>query len=492
MTDSIGILNPNPSQIRILSWGRFSSNKWNTIVFLCELDDSYEVYTNNGYWKTIGLSFPKTENDKIAKIENILKLNTFNPNDKKKTFLLTQRAGDVALPHTPLEFGFTSVKGGQVMIFNSPDLDFFSIPNLYYGIKNEELKVEVNGFNYQASEKKIILEITKQDLKEHIYKAAVPVAKIIFSGNNPGKLAEIHKIIEYNFNKNEKQFTIKQIEDWPAISTWGELEIDLEKRFPNLIVEGKLIPQTTDPLLAEKNTAISDIDNALNQNPTINTNELETTNQNWRHDIQKANDLPTITTIKDRILADIKNKRQAKQGGSGPGPGNPDSPGTPGGPGDSPDNGNDPTTPTPGKDKNDVPPPSEDEVENRFNNDPAKQQIENNQQLTEDEKQATLKLLKTLIAAEILSEKGQFNQSIFDELLGEKNQQSAAYKTLNENGRVDNVIESLQNINQTPQNGNQPTRDKDEFPVWIFPVIIFLLIILIGAIMLVRKKKLKK
>ncbi|CAG8709272.1 9307_t:CDS:2, partial [Racocetra persica] len=177
------------------------------------------------------------------------------------------------------------------------------------------------------------------------------------------------------------------------------LEIDLEKRFPNLIVEGKLVPQTTDPLLTEKN---------------------------------------------DRILADIKNKRQAKQGGGGSGSGNPGSPGTPDGSGDIPDNGNDPTTPTPDKNKNDAPPPSGDEVENRFNNGSAKQQIENNPQLTEDEKQATLKLLKTLIAAEILSEKGEFNQSIFDELLGEKNQQSTAYKTLNENGRVDNVIESLE------------------------------------------------
>ncbi|CAG8481020.1 7190_t:CDS:2 [Cetraspora pellucida] len=124
----------------------------------------------------------------------------------------------------------------------------------------------------------------------------------------------------------------------------------------------------------------------------------------------------------------------------GPGPGNPDSPGTPGGPGDNPDNGNDPTTPTPSKDKNDAPPPSEDEVENRFNNDPAKQQIENNQQLTEDEKQAALKLLKTLISAEILIEKGQFNQSISDELLAEKNKQSTAYKTLNE--RIDGSFTS--------------------------------------------------
>ncbi|CAG8727236.1 30398_t:CDS:1 [Racocetra persica] len=213
MTDFTGKLDPNPSQIRILSWDRFSNNKENKTVFVCELADSYGVHTGNGYWKTIGLSFPKTENDKIAKLKNILRLNTLNPNDKKKTFLLTQVAGDVALPHSPLEFGFTSVKGGQVMVFNSPDLDFFAIPNLYYDIKNEELNVEVNGFNYQASEKKIILEITKQDLKEHNYKAAVPVAKIIFSGNNPGKLAEIHKIIEYNFNKNEKQFTIKQIEE---------------------------------------------------------------------------------------------------------------------------------------------------------------------------------------------------------------------------------------------------------------------------------------
>ncbi|CAG8797327.1 23939_t:CDS:2, partial [Racocetra persica] len=166
----------------------------------------------------------------------------------------------------------------------------------------------------------------------------------------------------------------------------------------------------------------------------------------------------------DRILADIKNKRQAKQGGSGPGPGNPGSPGTPGGPGDIPDNGNGPTTPTPSKDKNDVPPPPEDEVENRFNNDPAKQQIENNQQLTEDEKQAALKLLKTLISAEILIEKGQFNQLIFDELLAEKNKQSTAHKTLNENERIDGVIESLKSLKQTSQNSNQPTQNKDEFP----------------------------
>ncbi|CFW92849.1 Conserved protein of unknown function [endosymbiont DhMRE of Dentiscutata heterogama] len=73
----------------------------------------------------------------------------------------------------------------------------------------------------------------------------------------------------------------------------------------------------TDPYQADRDAAIADIDNALNQNPTINTNELETTNQNWRHDIQNANDLPTITAIKNRVLADIQNKRHTKQGGGG-------------------------------------------------------------------------------------------------------------------------------------------------------------------------------
>ncbi|CAG8745604.1 18129_t:CDS:2, partial [Racocetra persica] len=279
------------------------------------------------------------------------------------------------------------------------------------------IRFTVNNFQYKKTEKIVEVEIDPIDweLANSDTKKS-PLKKIIFKGEE-AKLEIINLILDYNFKKSNKEFTVKA-DYFASIKTYEELELNFDNS-DNIILKGKEEPQTSDPLLTEKNAAISDIDSTLAQDPKI----------------QHANDLPTITAIKDRILADIKNKRQAKQGGSGPGPGGPSSPGTPGGPGNSPDNGNGPTTPTPDKDKNDAPPPSEDEVENRFNNDPAKQQIENNPQLTEDEKQAALKLLKTLISAEILIEKEQFNQSFFDELAGEKDQQTTAYKILNENER---------------------------------------------------------
>jgi curved DNA-binding protein CbpA len=67
-----------------------------------------------------------------------------------------------------------------------------------------------------------------------------------------------------------------------------------------------------DPLQAERNVAITKIDNVLSQNPKVVSSELESSNQNWKKDIQNATDLTQITTIKNRVLADIQSKRNTK------------------------------------------------------------------------------------------------------------------------------------------------------------------------------------
>ncbi|KLL05096.1 MAG: hypothetical protein MRERV_5c028 [Mycoplasmataceae bacterium RV_VA103A] len=434
---------------------------------------------------TLVFVFPKSEKEKINNLSGLLKINDLFSETGKPYFSLTQ-ANTIAKKMSPSFFGLpTAHDYGTIARFEYSDLQLWWGSVVTWNSKNQEIRFTVNNFQYKKNEKTIEVEIDPIDweLANSDTKKS-PLKKIIFKGETSW-LDKVNLILDYNLKEGNKEFTVKT-DYFVSLKTYEELELNFDNS-DNIILKGKEEPQTSDPLLTEKNAAIADIDNALNQNPTINNNELETANQNWRHDIQNANDLPTITAIKNRVLADIQNKRRAKQGGGGPGPGNPDSPGTPGGPGDNPDNGNDPTTPTPSKDKNDAPPPSEDEVENRFNNDPAKQQIENNQQLTEDEKQAALKLLKTLISAEILIEKGQFNQSISDELLAEKNKQSTAYKTLNE--RIDGVIESLKSLKQTSQNNNHPTQNKDEFSFWILPVVICLSVILIGTIVIIIKKK---
>jgi len=70
----------------------------------------------------------------------------------------------------------------------------------------------------------------------------------------------------------------------------------------------------SDILQAEKDAAVDEITKALNQSPLVANDELETNNQSWRNDIQNAGSAANITTIKDRVLADIQAKRNAKGG----------------------------------------------------------------------------------------------------------------------------------------------------------------------------------
>ncbi|CAI2162289.1 13556_t:CDS:2 [Funneliformis geosporum] len=68
----------------------------------------------------------------------------------------------------------------------------------------------------------------------------------------------------------------------------------------------------TDILQADRDTAITGIENALNQNPPITNAELEVANQGWRNEIQNAPNGDTIQAIRNRVLLDITQKREVK------------------------------------------------------------------------------------------------------------------------------------------------------------------------------------
>jgi hypothetical protein len=67
-----------------------------------------------------------------------------------------------------------------------------------------------------------------------------------------------------------------------------------------------------DLLQDQKNAAITQIESALNQDPPVTNNELESANQGWRIEIQNADSTSDIDTIKNRVLTDITRKRQAQ------------------------------------------------------------------------------------------------------------------------------------------------------------------------------------
>src|SRR5437763_1429052 len=67
-------------------------------------------------------------------------------------------------------------------------------------------------------------------------------------------------------------------------------------------------------------------------------------------------------------------------------------------------------------------------------------------------------LLKLIIIAESLVKKKQFNSSILTKLLNEKKHNTSLHQLLNKEGRIDEVIQQLESIQQSQKKGNKSVK----------------------------------
>ncbi|CAG8481036.1 7191_t:CDS:2, partial [Cetraspora pellucida] len=226
-----------------------------SVFFLCKLTEGLDM--GGLIANTLVFVFPKSEKEKINNLSGLLKINDLFSETRKPYFALTQE-------NSP-DLNILIYNFGEVLLFlETPKTKKFALRSIIFNTKKTEkiVEVEIDPIDW---------ELANSDTKKS------PLKKIIFKGEE-AKLEIINLILDYNFKKSNKEFTVKA-DYFAPIKTYEELELNFDTS-DNIILKGKEEPQTSDPLLTEKNAAIADIDNALNQNPTINNNELETANQN--------------------------------------------------------------------------------------------------------------------------------------------------------------------------------------------------------------------
>jgi len=149
------------------------------------------------------------------------------------------------------------------------------------------------------------------------------------------------------------------------------------------------------------------------------------------------------------------------------------------------------------KDKpNNSPLPSSTDIQNQYNSDKDKSEIENSSNLTNQEEQnQAQELLKIVISAELLTNKKQFNSELLTKLITEKKNNTALYQLLNKAGRIDKVISQLESIQQSQKDNNklsQKKKDNNQIPVGIIVVVAGGIFLLLGlGIMIARRRKIR-
>ncbi|CAG8711502.1 2389_t:CDS:2, partial [Ambispora leptoticha] len=99
--------------------------------------------------------------------------------------------------------------------------------------------------------------------------------------------------------------------------------------------------------------------------------------------------------------------------------------------------------------------PSSTDIQSSYNSDSTKSVIDNNPTLTTPEqKNQVNQLLKLIITAELLIKEKKFNPQTLSQLIKEKEQSTPSYQALNKEGRMDQVIQQLQNIQKAQKNNN--------------------------------------
>jgi hypothetical protein len=157
--------------------------------------------------------------------------------------------------------------------------------------------------------------------------------------------------------------------------------------------------------------------------------------------------------------------------------------------------------PSPGKEQktSNNPLPSPSEIQNNYNSDKDKSEIDNSSDLTNPEqKNQANELLKIVISAELLIKKKQFNPEILTKLLEVKKKDNSLYQVLNKEGRIDKVITQLERIKQLQKDSNKSVsnnqnQQNNQITTKIVVGIVILLALLgLGITVLVRKKKRRK
>ncbi|CAI2162016.1 2930_t:CDS:2 [Funneliformis geosporum] len=139
------------------------------------------------------------------------------------------------------------------------------------------------------------------------------------------------KVIAFRFNRpteiygsgpsaHETNREIKQFENKLRVEKGGIISFKLDliefgSTSGEIVVTLNTLNDLTVTSVDKK--AITEIQNALNQNPPITNAELETANQDWQNEIQNASEPNLINNIKNRVLSDITAKRNAKNSGGG-------------------------------------------------------------------------------------------------------------------------------------------------------------------------------
>jgi len=120
---------------------------------------------------------------------------------------------------------------------------------------------------------------------------------------------------------------------------------------------------------------------------------------------------------------------------------------------------NQPETPTPLPEQ--TPPPKKD-IDNKYNQDPQKEESKNNPKFsTDEEKNHVEQLLKDIIALEILFSEQKYNQELLDKLLHEKNSNSKYYQELNNENRIDLVIALATRLQKDAQKAQSTTNNNN-------------------------------
>lgn len=161
---------------------------------------------------------------------------------------------------------------------------------------------------------------------------------------------------------------------------------------------------------------------------------------------------------------------------------------------DKTDNQEKPTNPLPQntKEPNNSPSPSVSDIQNQYNSDKDKSIIDNNSNLIQEEKQQSEELLKMIIAAEFLVKDNKLDLEILAKLLRNKETNTLLYQVLNKNGRIDKAIsrmEALKRTNNSAVNSRPNKPNKNSFSQEIIWAGIFLVVVGVGLVFLIKKKK---
>ncbi|CAG8464682.1 7882_t:CDS:2 [Cetraspora pellucida] len=151
-----------------------------------------------------------------------------------------------------------------------------------------------------------------------------------------------------------------------------------------------------------------------------------------------------------------------------------------------------PTPPNNNETSNPLPTPET--IQNHYNQDKDKSLVENNS-TDEEQKQANQELLNLIITAELLIKDNQFNPDTLSQLLKEKEQNTEAYQLLNKEGRIEQTINKLTNL-QEKQNKNNDSvvnnNKSDISPIKIFTIIGIIGVIIMSSLVVFKKAKKRK